>query len=341
MKLSHLDKLSAIPALSGDEKNLAEAIVKKIDGYARWAFDSIGTLYVYKEGKKRRENPFLVMTHMDEAGLLISGASDEGYLRFQTCGAIDPRFLLGRRVTVGSENIPGVIGCKAIHQTGAEERKKPVGAEKLLIDIGASTKEQAEKAAAPGDSAVFMTGFERMGGRRIRGRALGDRIGCAVMISLIRTELPYDTVFAFTTRYHSGGSEPIAVYHTRPERTLILGAAAADDIPGGKGECALGKGVVLPLSEQRTVYEKNFRRQAGRCALEKEIPVQQPVLSENSGAGRAQYAVDGVPTVFLGVPCRYLNSPAVVADEADIENMEAIALELISTGAEDEEENHD
>ncbi len=121
-----------------------------------------------------------------------------------------------------------------------------------------------------------MTGFERMGGRRIRGRALGDRIGCAVMISLIRTELPYDTVFAFTTRYHSGGSEPIAVYHTRPERTLILGAAAADDIPGGKGECALGKGVVLPLSEQRTVYEKNFRRQAGRCALEKEIPIQQP-----------------------------------------------------------------
>ena len=64
-------------------------------------------------------------------------------------------------------------------------------------------------------------------------------------------------------------------------------------------------------------------------------------LLETDATDEKFYEEDGVPTVFLGVPCRYLNSPAVVADEADIENMEAIALELIGTGAEDEEENHD
>ena len=109
MKLSHLDRLSGISGISGDESAVAEAIIRKIDGYARWERDPVGTLFVYKEGKERRKEPMLVMTHMDEPGLLISHITDEGYLRFVTVGEIDSRVLPGRQVAVGENAVPGVI----------------------------------------------------------------------------------------------------------------------------------------------------------------------------------------------------------------------------------------
>ncbi len=330
MKLSHLDKLSALQAVSGREAAVAEAIIRKIDGYARWELDPIGTLYVYKEGKKRRKAPLLVTTHMDEAGMLISGVTEEGYLRFQTVGTVDPRFLPGRRVLVGESARPGVIGCKAIHQTGAEERKKLLSADKLLIDIGASGKEEAEKLVEIGETAVFMSEFERMGEKRVKGKALGDRIGCAVMISLIRSELAFDSVFAFTTRYHAGGSEGTVLHRLSPARIIRLGSVPADDIPGGKGEISLGKGTVLPLSERGTVYDKSFYREAVFAAKNAEILIQQPALEENTGTGRLQYAAAGAPTVFLAAPCRYRSGAAEMADERDMDRMEKLTLALLN-----------
>ena len=126
MKLSHLDRLSGISGISGDEQAVAAAIIRKIEGYARWELDPMGTLYVYKEGRQRRNQPLLVQTCMDETGLLISHITDEGYLRFVTVGELDSRILPGRQVLVGENKIPGVISCKAIHQTSREEREKPI-----------------------------------------------------------------------------------------------------------------------------------------------------------------------------------------------------------------------
>ena len=91
MKLSHLDRLSGLSGISGDEQAVAAAIIRRIDGYARWELDPMGTLYVYKEGKERRSQPLLVQTSMDETGLLISHITDEGYLRFLTAGELDSR----------------------------------------------------------------------------------------------------------------------------------------------------------------------------------------------------------------------------------------------------------
>ena len=151
MKLSHLDRLSGISGIPGDESAVAEAIIRKIDGYAKWERDSVGTLFVYKEGKERRHEPMLVMTHMDEVGLLISHITDDGYLRFVTVGEIDSRVLPGRQVLVGENALPGVISCKAIHQTTREEREKPIPVDRLLIDIGAANREEAEKLVKIGD----------------------------------------------------------------------------------------------------------------------------------------------------------------------------------------------
>ncbi len=334
MKLSHLDRLSGISGISGDESAVAEAIIRKIDGYARWERDSVGTLFVYKEGKERRHEPMLVMTHMDETGLLISHITDDGYLRFIPVGEIDSRVLPGRQVLVGGNKVPGVISCKAIHQTTREEREKPVPADRLLIDIGAANREEAEKLVKIGDSAVFLSEFERLGGRRVKGKALDARIGCAILISLIRADLRYDTVFAFTTRHHTGSGESFAAYTVQPARAVVIGGIASDDLPGGKGDCALGKGGVLPLIERRTRYDRTFASKVVALAAEKGIPLQTGCVLTDTGTGLVHHSRGGVPSVFLGLPCRYTGSPAVVADEADMEAVEALALALVEQSAE-------
>ena len=335
MKLSHLDRLSGISGISGDESAVAEAIIRKIDGYARWERDPVGTLFVYKEGKERRKEPMQVMTHMDEPGLLISHITDEGYLRFVTVGEIDSRVLPGRQVAVGENAVPGVISCKAIHQTTREEREKPIVPDKLLIDIGAASREEAEKLIKIGASAVFRSDFERLGGRRVKGKALDARMGCAILISLIRADLPYDTVFAFTTRHHAGGGESFAAFSVKPAKAVVIGGIAADDLPGGKGDCALGKGGVLPLIERGTVYDRTFAAEVISTAAAKAIPLQTGcVLTGTTGTGLVHHSRGGVPSVFLGLPCRYIGSPAVVADEADMEAVEVLTMALIEQPAE-------
>lgn len=331
MKLSHLDRLSGLSGISGDEQAVAAAIIRRIDGYARWELDPMGTLYVYKEGKERRNEPLLVQTCMDETGMLISHITDEGYLRFLTVGELDSRILPGRQVLVGENRIPGIISCKAIHQTSREEREKPIPSDKLLIDIGASGKEAAEQLVKVGDSAVFLSEFERLGGRRVKGKALDARMGCAILISLIRAELAYDTVFAFTTRHHAGGGESFAAFHVNPARAIVIGGIASDDLPGGKGDCALGKGGVLPLMERGTRYDRQFASEAVAAAAEAGIPLQTAyALTGTTPAGRVHHSLGGIPTVFLGLPCRYIGSPAVVADEADMEAVEALTMALIA-----------
>ena len=333
MKLSHLDRLSGISGISGDEQAVAAAIIRKIEGYARWELDPMGTLYVYKEGRQRRNQPLLVQTCMDETGLLISHVTDEGYLRFVTVGELDSRILPGRQVLVGENKIPGVISCKAIHQTSREEREKPIPSDKLLIDIGASGKEEAQQLVKVGDSAVFLSEFERLGGRRVKGKALDTRMGCAILISLIRAELTYDTVFAFTTRHHAGGGESFAAFTVNPARAIVLAGIAADDLPGGKGDCALGKGGVLPLMERGTRYDRKLAGEVISTASIAGIPLQtEYALTGTTPAGRVHHSRGGIPTVFLGLPCRYIGSPAVVADEADMEAVEALTMALIEKG---------
>ncbi len=334
MKLSLLDKLSAVGGISGDEGAVAQAIIQEIDGYCRWELDPLGNLIVWKKGEKERDKPILICAHMDEVGMMVSHITDEGYLRFVTVGGIDSRVLLGRQVSVGKDGLRGVIGCKAIHQTGADERGKAVPADKLLIDIGACNKEDAEKLVQVGDSVTFVSDFERLGGRRVKGRAIDDRFGCAVMIELIRSELPYSTVFAFTVQEEIGSAGAgTAAFRIKPGRAVIIESTSAGDLPGVSAPrdcCGLGRGAVVPFMDKGTFYDRAFYKEVLSLAAEKGIPVQtKTVVCGRNDAAPVHVSREGVPSVAVSIPCRYLHTPCCVADEGDMEAVEALVKAII------------
>ena len=128
------------------------------------------------------ENPLRVMldAHMDEVGLLIVSDEDGGLFRFIKVGGIDDRILPGKMVLVGKENLPGVIGAKAIHLTEPGETDNKIPVDALRIDIGPGGGK-----VKVGDRATFATRFQEVGPSFI-AKALDNRLGCATLIEILR-----------------------------------------------------------------------------------------------------------------------------------------------------------
>ena len=125
---------------------------------------------------------------MDEVGFIITSISENGMLKFRPVGGIDPRILISKRVHIGKNRIPGVLGIKAIHLQEPNERKNAVKVEQMYIDIGANSKEEAAKLVKLGDYAIFDSKMVEFGENKIKAKALDDRVGCAVLIEVLKEE---------------------------------------------------------------------------------------------------------------------------------------------------------
>lgn len=89
---------------------------------------------------------------------MITDVSEDGFLSFGAVGGINPSVAIGRTLRLES-GVSGVVGTKAIHQQSKEEREKMPSFDELYLDIGAGSKEEAEKVAPRGSYAYFDTDF--------------------------------------------------------------------------------------------------------------------------------------------------------------------------------------
>ena len=144
-----IKELTNICGVSGDEGAVREYIREKIAPYAdEITVDTIGNLIALKKGDSKKK--IMLAAHMDEVGFIVSKINDKGYIEFKTVGGIDTRVMLSKKVVIGKNKIPGVIGIKAIHLQEKSERKTMPKTRDLYIDIGAENKEEAEKLIAWG-----------------------------------------------------------------------------------------------------------------------------------------------------------------------------------------------
>ena len=181
----------------------------------------------------------LAAAHMDEVGLMVTQIEDTGLLRFAKVGGIDDRVLPARAVLVGDGRVPGVIGSKPVHLTEKAERDKVIDFKQLAIDIGASSKGEAERLVRRGDCAVFATDFLELAStgswRAVRGKALDDRVGCALLVELLKEKLPFELVAAFTVQEEVGlRGARVAAYAEDPDAAVVLECTAANEVPTRK-----------------------------------------------------------------------------------------------------------
>ena len=322
-----LFELCALSGTAGDEGRVRDYIRAKAQPYAdSIRTDALGNLIVFKKGKKATGNRLLLAAHMDEVGLIVTHVTEEGYLKFDFVGGVDRRVALGKNVVLGDAEIPGVIGLKAIHLVSAEERKKAPKTESMYFDIGAKDKEAALKLIQPGTYGCFVGAPEPFGDGMLKAKAIDDRLGCAIMLELLKEELPLDVTFAFTTQEEVGTRGAFgAAFSVAPELALVLETTTAADLPGIESHrqvCAPGKGPVISYMDGSTIYDRELFEALRNLAEANNIPWQtKEYIAGGNDARTIQRSRAGVRVAAMSAAVRYLHAPASVGSVADFENM--------------------
>lgn len=335
LDLNILKKLCLANGVAGNEENVSEKIIAEISKLdVEYSVDSLGNIIVLKRGKNRPLTRLMVSCHMDEVGLIITKITKEGYLGFDTVGGIDAKILPASFVFVGKNQIPGVIASKPVHLQKKSDISEETDVESLLIDIGAKNKEEAEKFVNLGDTATFNSIFDEFE-NRIISKALDDRIGCFLLINLIRQDLEYDTYFVFTTQEEIGlrGAQ-VAAYTVNPQAALILEATTANDIEGiedHKKVCILGNGPAVSFMDRRNFYCKEYFDLAIKTAKENNLNIQIKCgINGANDSGSISVSREGVKTLALSIPCRYLHCSASIICKNDLDHMFLLSSVLIN-----------
>lgn len=339
MLIETLKALCALPGVSSHEEAVRAYIRDAVTPYAdSIRVDTMGNLIVEKHGLTPGAKKLMVAAHMDEVGLMIHTITEDGYLKFGTVGGIDRRVLIGKSVLVGERRLPGVIGLKAYHLTSAEEEKTVPKLKDFYIDLGAKDREEAASLVSPGDVAVFDSDSLEFGNGFLKAKAIDDRIGCAVMVELLKETLPMDCTFVFTVQEEVGTRGAFgAAFSVTPDIALVLeGTTAADlpDMPDRKKVCVPGKGPVVPYMDGGTVYDRALFELLRELAAQSHIPWQtKEFLSGGTDASAIQRTKEGIRVAGISAAVRYLHTPSSVASVEDCQNILVLARRFLQAVA--------
>ena len=318
--LDLLKKLCLIDGISGDEHAVRDFIINEIKDFCEYNVDNLGNIICFKKGENTPDRKIMLDAHLDEVGLIISNITENGYLKFQTVGGIDTAALMLRRVLINGK-INGVIGGKPFHLLDADSRKKLPKTDDLYIDIGAKTRKEAEKLVCLGDSAVMVSDFEILGDY-VKSKALDDRIGCLVLLKLLKEYTKYDFYATFTVQEEVGlRGAKTAAFSVKPDFAIALDSTTAADISGTPEDqkvCVQGKGVAVSFMDKATIYDKALYTAAINSGI---LCQPKTAVAGGNNAGSIHLSGEGVRTLALSAPCRYIHSANSIVNISDIKSM--------------------
>lgn len=329
-----IKRLCETPGPSGHETSVRELIYNELkSGNNRDAFevttDSMGNLVVKCRGKGAGHTVMLA-AHMDEIGVIASYIDEKGFVRFGAVGGVSANNLHGSRVRFG-DGTSGVIGMEKL-----ENSAKVPDIGKLFIDVGARRKEDCS--VRIGDIAIFERPFEDLGNRLI-AKAMDDRIGCAVLIQLLR-ELEvrsYDLHFVFTVQEEIGlRGATTSSYGIEPELALAVDVTSTGDTPEAETmSVSLGSGPAIKVKDSGMLAHPAIVDWLVASAEAESIPYQLEVLRRGTTDARAmQVSKAGALSGCVSIPCRYVHTPSEMVDYEDVRNAVSLLLAALSRDVE-------
>ncbi len=331
--ISMLQTLCALPGPSGYEDAVRDYIRREAKPVAdEIREDSMGNLMVFRRGRTTSAHTVMLSAHMDEVGVICRGYTDDGCIRFGFVGGVDPRVVIGRRILFG--DVRGVVGIKAVHLTTRSERATMPKTKSLYIDIGCTDKKAAQKKVPLGTYGVFDSQCVEFGDGLLKAKAIDDRIGCAVMLTILKEQPAVDTWFVFSTQEEVGlRGARCAAYELKPDIALVLeGTTAADlaEVEEHRQVCGLRKGPVIAFMDRTTIYHEGMCAALRTCAEQLGMPWQtKHRIAGGTDAGRIHLSREGVRVGIISAPVRYIHSPSSVAAVEDLNNMLALARRFL------------
>ena len=340
--LTMLKDLTDANAISGNEKEAREVMERYITPLADEVYtDNLGSLIAKKTGAQNGPK-IMVAGHLDEIGFMVTRIDKKGFVYFQTIGGWWSQVMLAQRVTIMTSkgNVTGVIGSKPPHILSAEARKKPVDIKEMFIDIGATSKDEAEEfGVKPGDSVVPYFEFTQLKNEKmLLAKAWDNRIGCAIAIEVLKQlkdEQHPNIVYGVGTVQEEVGlrGAKTSAHLIKPDIGFGVDVGIAGDTPGVKEQEAdskLGAGPQIILYDASMISHKGLRDLVIETADEKNIPYQYAsIAGGGTDSGSIHLTANGVPSLSITIATRYIHSHAAILHRDDFENAVKLIVEVI------------
>ncbi|MCX7780777.1 MAG: M42 family metallopeptidase [Negativicutes bacterium] len=340
--LNWLKEISEVAGPSGFEYRVKTLLKTRLDGQAEILYDKIGSI-IFKKTGMNDDPKIMLASHMDEIGFMVKFITKDGYLKFTTLGGWWEQVMLGQRVIVmtAKGDIPGVIGSKPPHILTPEERKKMVPKREMYIDIGAGDEKEAKEkfGVRQGDPIVPYSTFVPLANDKLlMGKAWDNRVGCAIMtevIAALQHQSHPNTVFGAATVQEEVGlrGAKTSAGVIGPDIAFAIDTCVAGDTPGVSDDQAsskLGKGVAISIFDSSLIPHKSLRNFVIDIAESERIPYQLE-FTEGGGtdAGRIHIHHEGVPSIVISIPTRYIHSHNSIIHRDDYEAAVRLMVSVI------------
>jgi len=340
------------PAVTGYEGELASEIRSRLEGLSAQT-DNLGNLYVtLGSGMPRR----LIVAPMDEPGYMVSGITDDGYLRVQRLPQVAPHgsfdLLHAAQPAVihtrAGKWVSGVFAGVSIHlQPSRQNAPRGSHPDEMYVDIGAASAAEARRAGVDLlDPIALDRKLYEMGLGRVTAPSIGDRLGCVALVELLRrldrAKLRGSLTVAFVAQQwaNSRGLDRLLqriqademIYVGRPlPPHLTAGRRTEASEPPRQQRWSPGNGVLVATPEPETAL-KGLPLELSELANINKIHV---ATDFSMPLPRSPYTHGPVlPERFahLGIPTKWPSTPAEFIDLADLDSLTRL-LELYVQGS--------
>lgn len=317
---SLLHRLTQAFGPSGAEEEVSEIIAKAVQPFCdELKKDNMGNLIAIHHGSGKQ---IMVAAHMDEVGFMVTHIDENGFLRFITLGGIGVSELPNRRVRLKN----GRMGCIGVEKL---DRSSDIELGKLFVDIGAASREEAERLVAIGDLMIFAGEFAELG-TRVMSKALDDRVGCFVAIeALKRCSSNHQIAFVFTVQEEVGRrGAHVSAFSLSPDLAVTVDLTRTGDTPkSARMAVELGGGVAIKVMDRSIITPPRIKQWMMEVAKQEEILFQWEVLENGStDSGAIHLTRAGIPSGVISIPARNIHTPSEIVDRQDIE----AAVELLT-----------
>ena len=314
-----LEKLTQLIGVAGYEKPVREAIRAEVAPYADEIMeDAMGNLIVLKHGNGAPHGKKIMFAaHMDEIGFMVKKIEPDGRLRICNVGWNWAVSVYNSRVRFRN-GVVGVVGS-----IGDVHQHHDVG--QLYVDIGAKSKEDAEKYVKIGDVCGYCGEYLALTNGLVASKSLDNRIGCFQLIEALKENDgsgPNEVYYVFTVQEEVGcrGSKTAAA-RIQPDIGVAVDITPAHDYPCDlEGSNTVGGGIGIKYADPSVIADEMVVAAMEACCRENNIKWQ-PEVIDKGGTDSSSMNVSGLGarTGGIVVTTRFPHCQSCVASLEDIE----------------------
>jgi endoglucanase len=337
--LRFLEDLVEAHGVPGAEGPVAEVMAGYLKGVGPISRDRLGSFICEKRGASASPRVMLA-GHLDEVGFMVRSVTKEGFVKFLALGGWWGHVVLGQRLIIKTRrgDVIGVVGSKPPHELREDDRKRVLEIRDLYIDVGATSDWDVHKHLdiRPGDAVIPDSHFTVMANPNLLlAKAWDNRIGCAMAAETakqLQGQSHPNTLFAVATVQEEVGlrGAQTSAFKVQPDVAVALDVGIAHDTPGTDGDEKLGGGPLVVAYDSSAIPNRNLLDLVDDTAKKLKLPLQFETIERGgTDAGRIHMIGQGVPTISMGVPSRYIHSHVSIIDRRDFDATVKLLVALV------------